>query len=99
MGMAMTMGMTISTGLDLALDWVKSQDLSERVIVGPSDLSRLRNPLLSPLYGAPTVRNRKPCRYRLESMLYEWYVFMSMNQGDGEPIDMFVKRLKTQTNK
>jgi len=31
---------------DLDLDWVKSQDLSERVIVGPSDLSRLRNPLL-----------------------------------------------------
>jgi len=29
------------------------------------------------------------------NLLYEWYVFMSMNQGDGEPIDMFVKRLKT----
>jgi len=43
------------TNLDLDLDWVKSQDLSERVIVGPSDLSRLlRNQLLSPppLYGA-----------------------------------------------
>jgi len=39
--------------LDLDLDWVKSQDLSERVIVEPSDLSRLRNPLLSPPYGAP----------------------------------------------
>jgi len=33
-------------GLGFDLDWVKSQDLSERVIVGPSDLSRLRNPLL-----------------------------------------------------
>jgi len=33
------------------------------------------------------------------NFLYEWYVFMSMNQGDGEPIDMFVKRLKTQANK
>jgi len=39
--------------LDLDLDWVKSQDLPERVIVGPSDLSRLRNQLLSPPYGAP----------------------------------------------
>jgi len=44
---------TIDLDLDLDFDWVKSQDLSERVIVGPSDLSRLRNPLLSPPYGAP----------------------------------------------
>jgi len=36
----------------LDLGWVKFQDLSERVIVGPSDLSRLRNLLLSPPYGA-----------------------------------------------
>jgi len=33
------------------------------------------------------------------NLFYKWYVFMSMNQGDGEPIDMFVKRLKTQANK
>lgn len=33
------------------------------------------------------------------NLLYKWYVFMSMNQGDREPIDMFVKRLKTQPNK
>jgi len=41
------------THTDTDLDCVKSQDLSERVIVGPLDLSRLRNPLLSPPYGAP----------------------------------------------
>ena len=32
------------------------------------------------------------------NLLYEWYVFMSMTKSDGEPIDMFVKRLKTQAN-
>jgi len=31
------------------LDWVRSQDLSERIIVGPWNLSRLRNTPLSPL--------------------------------------------------
>ncbi|XP_067928943.1 uncharacterized protein [Watersipora subatra] len=33
------------------------------------------------------------------NLLYEWYVFMSLTQTEGEPIDMFVKRLKTQANK
>lgn len=33
------------------------------------------------------------------NLLYEWYVLMSMNQIDGEPIGMFVKRLKAQANK
>ena len=33
------------------------------------------------------------------NLIYEWYVFMSMNQSDCEPIDMFVKRLKLQANK
>lgn len=33
------------------------------------------------------------------NLLYEWYIFMSLTQNDGEPIDMFVKRLKTQANK
>ena len=33
------------------------------------------------------------------NLLYEWYVFMSMTKSDGELIDMFVKRLKTQANK
>jgi len=33
---------------DLDLDWVKSHDLSERLIVGPSNLFRLRNLPLSP---------------------------------------------------
>ena len=33
------------------------------------------------------------------NLVYEWYVFMFMNQSDCEPIDMFVKRLKTQANK
>lgn len=33
------------------------------------------------------------------NLLYEWFVFMSMTQSDGELIDMFVKRLKTQANK
>jgi hypothetical protein len=28
--------------------------------------------------------------------LFEWYVFWSLNQAEHEPIDMFVKRLKTQ---
>ena len=30
------------------------------------------------------------------NMLFEWYMFWSLSQKDGEPIDMFVKRLKTQ---
>ena len=33
------------------------------------------------------------------NLVYEWYVFMSMNQSDCEPIDMFVKRLKLQAKK
>lgn len=33
------------------------------------------------------------------NLLYEWYVFMSMTQNEGESIDMFVKRLKTQAAK
>ena len=33
------------------------------------------------------------------NLVYQWYVFMSMKQSDCEPIDMFVKRLKTQANK
>ena len=28
--------------------------------------------------------------------LFEWFVFWSLTQAEGEPIDMFVKRLKTQ---
>ena len=28
--------------------------------------------------------------------LFEWYVFWSLNQAENEPIEMFVKRLKTQ---
>ena len=31
--------------------------------------------------------------------LYEWYVFWSLTQSDGESIDMFVKRLRTQATK
>ena len=31
--------------------------------------------------------------------LYEWYVFWSMSQREGESIDSFVKRLKTQAAK
>lgn len=33
------------------------------------------------------------------NILYEWYVFWSMIQKEGEPIDSFVKRLKTQATK
>lgn len=33
------------------------------------------------------------------NLLYEWYVFWSLAQSSGEPIDMFVKRLKTQAAK
>ena len=29
--------------------------------------------------------------------MYEWFVFWSMRQIDGEGIDTFVERLKTQT--
>lgn len=28
--------------------------------------------------------------------LYEWYTFWSLSQAEGEPIDMFVKRMRTQ---
>ena len=31
--------------------------------------------------------------------LYEWYSFWSLTQSSGEPIDMFVKRLRTQAAK
>lgn len=34
-----------------------------------------------------------------QNILYEWYVFWSLCQGDGEPIDVFLKRLKTQALK
>jgi hypothetical protein len=33
------------------------------------------------------------------NMLYEWYVFWSLIQGEGEPIDSFLKRLRTQAAK
>ena len=33
------------------------------------------------------------------NVLYEWFVFWSLSQSDGEPIDTFVKRLKTQATK
>ena len=28
------------------------------------------------------------------NLVYEWYVFMSMNQSDCEPIDMFCQKIK-----
>lgn len=31
--------------------------------------------------------------------LYEWYSFWSLTQSSGEPVDMFVKRLRTQATK
>lgn len=31
--------------------------------------------------------------------LYEWYTFWSLTQSNGEPIDMFVKRLRTQATR
>ena len=31
--------------------------------------------------------------------LYEWYTFWSLSQTEGEPIDMFVKRLRTQATR
>ena len=34
-----------------------------------------------------------------KSQLYEWFVFWSMNQSEDEPIDMYLKRLKTQASK
>ncbi|XP_067949748.1 uncharacterized protein [Watersipora subatra] len=34
-----------------------------------------------------------------KNILYEWFVFWSLSQSDGEPIDLFVKRLKTQAAK
>jgi len=55
----------------LDLDWVKSQDLSVRVIVGPSDLSRLRNLLLSfppPAPGQCTTGNPAGTGYSIESV-------------------------------
>ena len=33
------------------------------------------------------------------NILYEWYVYWSLTQAEGEPIDTFLKRLKTQATK
>ena len=33
------------------------------------------------------------------NVIYEWYVFWNLSQGEGEPVDTFMKRLKTQASK
>lgn len=34
-----------------------------------------------------------------QNILYEWFIFWSLSQGAGEPVDVFLKRLKTQAVK